>query len=897
MKNAKRQFIAAFVAASSLQSLPSAVSAQYPFELDADRLPKTITNKNCLIVGARILTATKGALDNADILVTNGKIAAIGQGLRAPRTHVTIQAKGLVVAPGIVDAHSHRASDGTNEGAESITAEVRIRDVLNVNALTSWQALASGHTSALILHGSANCVGGESQVIKYKFGRTNDEAVFSDAPRMIKFALGENVTRKSSTTRDRFPATRMGQEAVYRRAFTEARAYMHKWDDFKAGKSKDRPRKDLRLETLSDILRKKVWVQCHSYRSDEMLMMAKLSKEFGFKIGALQHALEAYKIAPELASLGVGVSIFVDSWSFKQEGYDSIPWNAAICKKAGVNVSINTDGVSGTTALNMDAAKTMRFGGFSEQEALQTITINPARQLGIDHRVGSIEVGKDADFGVWDGSPMSPYAKCVMTMIEGEIFFERKDAFGVDSKSPHKLTLDPMKNLGEAKPLRKSNSYAITGATVHTVSNGDIQDGSVLIQNGKITAVGKNLSIPSGTVTVSGKGMHVYPGFIDANSSIGLLEIGPIPVMNDNAEFGVFQPDMDAATALWVESAHWGPARYNGVTNCFAAPSGGSIPGQGVLANTDGYTTDQMTVKRKAALVVNLAGGGGGLPDFDLCCDNVDMSMLLGLGGDDSIRQFTLPQLDQYYELMSHGGPQEAPVSTGDANINRYFDRAIEYMNKRKVDASTPVDLQLEAMIPYLKGESVVALLARRSAQIRSAVAFSKKYKLKSVIIGGNEAWRETAILKESGIPVVLNPAGLSELSANTTDNAWDPYDTPYVRPYLLARAGVKFAFGQGSGQDVMNLAVQVGESCAYGLSKEDAIRALTLSAAEAFGVDDKLGSISEGKIANLVVVDGDPFEMTSSYRYVFVNGQPASMENKHTRLRDRYLARVGGKF
>ena len=888
----------ASVALSHVALAPNAMG-QAPIELEKDRKPKTVTNRNCLIQDARVMTAVKGSFDHCDILVTNGKIAAIGKGLKAPAGHVVVPATGLVVAPGIVDAHSHRASDGTNEGAESITAEVRIGDVLNLSALNAWQALASGHTSALVLHGSANCIGGESQVLKYKYGRPNSEAPISDAPRMIKFALGENVTRKSSTTKDRYPQSRMGQESVFRRAFTDARAYMQKWEDFRSGKSKERPRKDLRLETLSDVLKKKVWVQCHSYRSDEMLMMVRLSQEFGFQIGALQHALEAYKIAPELAAAKVGVSIFVDSWSFKQEGYDSIPWNAAICKKAGVTVSINTDGLSGTSALNVDAAKTMRFGGLSEEEALQTITLNPAKQLGIGHRVGSIEVGKDADFGIWNGSPMSTYSKCVMTMIEGEVFFERRDAFGVDRLAARKSVVDPIKNRGEAKPLRKSDRYAIVGATIHPVSAPVIEDGTVIVEKGKIIGVGKGISVPGGTTTVNGYGMHVYPGFMDCNSSIGLKEIDPVPVMVDNTEFGTFQPDLDAGTALWVESAHYGPARYNGVTNCFSVPSGGSIPGQGVVLNTDGFTTEQLSVQRKAALVVNLSGGAMSGPEFDLCCDEVDISTMLGLGGRDHQHQFSLSQLDEFYSLMGGNVRQfvtDAPA-TGDAAVNRYFDKAKEYLANRKTNPNAPVDLQLEAMIPYLEGQKVVAILARRAPQIRAAVAFAKKYNLKAVLLGASEAWRETELLKSSGIPVVLSPAGLTNLSANNTDNPWDPYDTPYVAPYLLAKAGVKFCFGSGSGSDVMNLAVRVGESCGYGLSHEDAIRSLTLSAAEAFGVADRLGSIEKGKIANLIVCDGDPFEMTTSFRYVFVNGQPSSMETKHTRLRDKYLTRIGGKL
>ncbi len=888
-------------------ALSSFAAAQFPSEVEADRAPKTKTDGNCLIKSARILTASHGILEDSDILVQNGKIAKIGRGLVAPSGTVVIDAHGRCVAPGIIDGHSHRAADGTNEGAESITGEVRITDVLNLGALSVWQALASGHTSAMILHGSANAIGGQSVVIKYKYGTSGDEARIPDAPRMIKFALGENVTRKSSTNSNRFPNTRMGVESVYRHAFTEAIQYKKDWDAFNSGKTTKRPRRDLRLETLSDILQKKIWVQCHCYRSDEMLMMVRLSQEFGFKIGALQHALEAYKIAPELAKAGIGVSIFEDEWSFKQEGYDAIPWNAMICKKAGVNVSINTDGLSGTTALNIDAAKTMRYGGFSEEEALQTVTINPAKELGIDHRTGSIDVGKDADLVVWNGDPMSVYSKCDLTMIEGKVYFERRDAYGIDKTSTIKQKLDKKVNRAENDRLpSKSNTYAIVGAMVHPVSGPNIDGGTVVIKDGKIVAVGKDVSVPGGASVINGRGLHVYPGFIDGQSSIGLMEISPIAVMNDNREFGTYNADLDSMTNVWVESAHFAPARFNGVTNAFSSPTGGTISGQGAIINTDGYTTEQFGVKRKAALIVNF-GGGRGRPNFDLC-DEVDASILFGgagktgqMNGSRGDADLTLTQLEQYYDFLGgrmpyqDGGFFAQDDGGGALSLESYFNRATKYMNDHKADPSLPLDLGYEAMIPYLKGEKVVVLSARTASQIRSAVAFAQKHHLKAVISGGNEAYKETELLKKSGIAVILPPAGASTLGANTTDNAWDPYDTPYVRAGLLARAGVKFCFAGGEGSNTMMLPFKAGEHCAYGLPQDEALKALTLYPAQMFGVDDKLGSLEVGKLGNVIVTDGDPFELTTTMRYVFIDGQPRKLESKHTMLRDKYLERLKG--
>ncbi len=899
-------------AVAALAACAWSQSATFPFETEADRRPKTVTSGNVLIQGARVVTVTKGTLDPGDVLVQGGKIVAVGRRIAPPPGVTVIDARGKTLVPGFVDGHSHRCSDGTNEGTESVTCEVRIGDVLNPGALNVWQALASGHTAALILHGSANAIGGESVVVKYKYQRPVSEVVVPDAPRQVKFALGENVTRKNSrepTTR--YPRTRMGVETVYRRAFQEARDYASAWAAYEADRTKPRPRRDLRLETLAGILAGKVWVQCHSYRADEMLMMARLSQEFGFRIGALQHALEGYKIAPELAEAKVPMSIFVDNWSFKLEGYDGIPWNAAICHRAGVLVSINTDGVSGTTALNIDAAKVMRFGGLSEDEALAMVTINPAKQLGIDHRTGSIEVGKDADLGLWSGNPLSVYSKPVMTLVEGEVYFERRDAFGVDPLSPVSPQLARQANRAKARPPRSASTYAIVGATVYPVSRAPIPGATVVVSRGRITAVGVGVTVPSGASVIDGKGLRVYPGFMDAFSSLGLGEIGPVGATMDNVELGQVQPDLDTATALWVESAHYGPNRYNGVTHAFAAPSFGLVSGRGAVIHMDGLTNEEMTLERAAALVVNPPGGQGPTNfAFDACDDHADASRLLGLGGADEEpgeahshepsttgdEHLTVDQRAQFFDLL--GGRQDTPIAPqetgaqGAGEIDRTFDAALEYYKKRADDPSTPRDLGHEALRPFLTQRKLVVLNGRSPAAIRAAVAFAQKYRLNAVIRGASGAWKEADLLRRSGIPVILTPAGRSLLGANSPDSPWDPYDTPYVVPFLLQRAGVRFCFGMGSPADIMNLPVRAAQHCAYGLRPEDALRALTLTPAEVFGVADRVGSIDVGKIGNLIVTDGDPFELTTTVRHVFVNGQPRPMTSKHTQLRDRYQGR-----
>lgn len=868
-------------------------AAQVAFETEASRKPSFQTGGNVLIKGGRILTVTKGIIEQGDILVRNGKIVQIAPSINAPAGVRVVDAKGKVVTPGIVDGHIHRGIGATNEGSDSIVAEVRIGDVLMPSSKAVWQALAGGETSGLALHGSANAVGGQSQVVKLKYRRPIGEYIVADAPRMIKFALGENVTRSGSTSPTRFPRTRMGVQALYRRAFTSAKEYMQTWDAWeKGGKKAPAPRRDLRLEALADILRGKIWVQCHSYRADEMLMMVRLSQEFGFKIGAMQHALEAYKIAPELAAAGVGVSMFVDNWSFKIEGYDSIPYNAAICQAAGVLVSINTDGVSGLPSIAIDGAKTMRYGGFSEEQALATLTINPAKQLGIDHRAGSLEVGKDGDIVIWDGHPLSVYSKCRMTFIEGEIYFERRDPHGVDASSVLKTKLDVNKKTAPLAVREGMKRYAIVGATIHPVSGPAIEDGAVLIEDGKIKAVGKTVAIPRDALThvIDGKGLHVYPGFFDAGTSMGLQEISGIGQMVDTSELGGFQPDLIAATAMQPQSEHFPVSRGGGVLTTLTRPTGGTISGQASVVNTFGWTTEQMAVGPRF-LTINYPGAGtpfGFNPDL-ACCSDFDL-----LNGE--YNRWVLPHKHEDGDDHDHepmGAVQGGGGGQGAGSISElesWITRAKEYQAKK---GTIPVDLGLEAMLPYVNGQAPVLLRVRSASSIRSAVAFAEKNGLKAVLAGAPDAWKEAKLLADKKIPVLINPAGLSTLSANNPVNDWDPYDTPFALPALLKRAGVKFAFQGENNSAAFNLPVRVGQSCGYGLSTEDAIRAMTLDAAEILGVGHLLGSIDAGKMGNLVISDGDPMEMTSNIVGVFVAGKPIPMESRHTRLRDQWSKRL----
>jgi len=387
-----------------------------------------------VIQNATILTVTKGTIERGSILIKDGKIAEVGPSVKAPKDATVIDAEGKFVTPGIIDCHSHIAIDGSvNEGSISVSSIANTAEVLNSDDIDIYRDLAGGVTTANILHGSANSIGGQTVVIKLRWGQPAAKLPFAGALPGIKFALGENPKRSNFSVPGqpkRYPATRMGVEETIRAAFTEARDYKNAWDAYNkkvsAGdKTAQPPRRDLRLDPLVEVLEGKRYVHSHCYREDEILMLLRVAKEFGFKVRTLQHVLEGYKVADELAAAGVGASTFSDWWAYKVEAYDAIPYNAALMTRRGVVVSINSDDAEEATHLNQEAAKSMKFGGLSHDEALKLVTINPAIQLGIDKRVGSIEVGKDADLVIYDRDPLSAYAVVQKTLIDGRVLFDR----------------------------------------------------------------------------------------------------------------------------------------------------------------------------------------------------------------------------------------------------------------------------------------------------------------------------------------------------------------------------------------------------------------------------------------------------------------------------------------
>lgn len=855
---------------------PDAQSAidNLPTELESDRLKRARqTAGNALIKNATVLTGTRQTLPETSILVKDGKIAAIGQNLEAPEGTTVIDAAGRFVMPGIIDTHSHiMIGMGINEGTQSIVPEVRVKDVVNSDDPSEYRALAGGVTTIRILHGSANVVGGQDAVVKLKYGLPSQQQILNDAPQGVKFALGENVKGRSG----RFPNTRLGVEATLNRAFIEAIDYRREWQAYEkqlaaAGNDGSKlmpPRRDLRLEALAKIVDHQIFIHSHCYRADEILMLMRVASNLGIRVWSLQHVLEGYKVAPEIVTHGASCATFSDWWAYKVEAYDAIPYNAALLHEAGANVCIKSDDWELMRHLYAEAAKIVRYGNVDPEVALQMITLNSAKQLGLDDRIGSIEVGKDADLAVFSGHPLNAFSRCELTMIDGEIYFERSNVVSAmlpdaaaATASPGTLALAPaeVRTRTIDIPDVASGRYAIVGATIHPVDGPDIDDGAVIIDGKTIAAIGRGQQIPSDAHVIDGSGLHVYPGLFDSGTTLGLTEIGQVSATHDYSEGGKFQPDLRAGVAINPDSELIPVARAGGITTVLMRPTGGVIAGQASLARLDGWTAPEMILEMEAGLQINLPTKS--------------------------------PTRDR---AVVRRGDAQQPADEVDQRLKELRDlleeaRLYDRLRTEAANDATRgpiVDPRLEALRPYLRGEKPVFMEAKSRQEIAEAMLFAEKEKLKIVITGGTDAWKLADELKRREIPVIVGP-----VMTRPFEN--DPYDAPYANPGRLHAAGVKFSIRSDDASNSRNAPFEAATAVAYGLPEEAAVRALTLSAAEILNVSSTLGSLTPGKLANVVITDGSILQPSTQIRGVFIEGKPHAPESRHTRLYERYRGRL----
>ncbi|HEX4825280.1 MAG TPA: amidohydrolase family protein [Candidatus Polarisedimenticolaceae bacterium] len=841
----------------------------------------------------------QGKLEHADLLVQDGKVVKVGAGLTAPSGAVVVDGKGKHVTPGLIDCHSHTAiRGGVNEGSNNVTAEVRIDDVLDPRDVALYRELAGGLTAAHSLHGSANSIGGQDAIIKLHYNSSRDRLLVPGAPKGIKFALGENP--KQSNFRDsarpvRYPQTRMGVMDSIAAAFTAARHYREEWQayDKLAAKDKERrepPRRDLQLEAIAEILDGKRKIHSHCYRQDEILALIRTCEAFGVKVGTFQHVLEGYKVADEIAAHGAGGSTFSDWWAYKLEAWDAIPYNGALMREHGIVVSFNSDSDELARRLNLEAAKAMKYGGVPEIDALDFVTLNPAKQLGIDDRTGSLEPGKDGDFVVWSGPPLSVYSVAEQTWVDGVKEFDRAQDL-VDREAREKRRADAIATIrGNASPAAAKETAAeppkqvpaavppawkdrlgpttstvsIVHATIHTVSGPTIEDGTVSFRAGKIVEVGAKLAPLAGARVVDATGRHVYPGFIDANTALGLTEIGSVAGSVDIAETGSLNPQANTAIAVNPDSELIPVTRVNGVTHVLAAPDGGLVSGTSALIRLSGWTWEDLQAASPVALHIQW-------PSFTPRRER--------FGG-------TPPPSEE---------DQKKERDEAIKKIHGLFDDARAYAKAKDAKGAggraLEPDPALEAVLPVLDGRAPVIVQASEIRQIKSAIAWAESEGVRMILLGAGDVARVATLLHDKHVPVIVD--GVLALPRREDE----PYDAAYTVPARLAAAGVEFCITGGGGGfgawNTRNLPYHAAMAAAFGLAKDDALKAITLSPAKILGVDHALGSIETGKSASLVVTDGDPLEIATHVLQEWIDGQPVDVKDtKHVRLYEKYRSR-----
>jgi len=835
-----------------------------------------------------IITATRGTIANGTVLIRDGKIAAVGTNVSIPGGADVYDATGKFVSPGLIDAHSHIANDAINEGSVSVSSMTGMEDVLDPTDINIYRDLAGGTTTANILHGSANAIGGKTVVIKLRYGKSRaSDLIFQGALPGIKFALGENVTRKrgqAPTNPERFPTTRQGVEYVIRDAFTRAKAYRKEWQDYeakkKAGQDVLAPRRDLQLDALVEVLEGKRLVHAHSYRADEILMLIRVADEMGFKVTTFQHVLEGYKVAKEIAAHNAGASTFSDWWGYKMEAADAIPHNASLMTHKGVLVSINSDDAEQARRLNMEAAKAVRYGDVTDDQAFAMVTINPAKQLKIENRVGSIEVGKDADLVIWNHHPLSTAAIVERSYIDGIAYYDREKDLqriteiqkekggrsttdgspagtnGIQANGSQVGTNGSQTAPRPAPPAEKFDvkgnadgpTWAITNARIVTVSGPVIPKGTIVIKGNRIDAVGANVTVPSSVKPVDVQGATVIPGMIDASTDIGLNEPG-VRNYDDVSEILPFDQMLRTRVAYKSDSIAIPVTRSEGITTIGVRPGGGTISGEIPVMDLDGWTWEEATLRPAAGLALNYPGPAGGRGG--------------GGGGRGGQAQ---PQ-----------GPD--PIKT----LNQLLERARAYA---KQPATRQVDWTLEPFLPVLDRRQALYVTAATEQNMRDAVAWADKQNVRIVLQAGADAQKLAGLLKQHDVPVILS----SILSLPPREDEFHAY--PYQTAGVLAKAGVTFAFSSGGFQFSRDVPFQAGRAVAWGLPHDDAIKALTLDAARVLGVDSQIGSIDAGKVANLVVLTGDPLEIRSQIRHVIIAGRDVPLDNSQVELFKKYMAR-----
>ncbi|MCZ6691900.1 MAG: amidohydrolase family protein [Planctomycetota bacterium] len=825
--------------------------------------PAEVARENDVLAirGGKILTVTKGVIDGGTIIVTDGKITAVG-----PADEVVVpdgarvrDATGLIIIPGLVDTHSHigiysrpsvRANSDGNEGSGPVQPLVRALDAIYPADPGMRMATAGGITTANIMPGSGNVMGGQTAYVKLR-GRTVEEMLIDLGDRAggMKMANGENPKRNYGS-RNEAPGTRMKVAALQRGIFVKAQEYKKKWErhakDKEEGKKTKPPRRDISLEPVVEILEGKRTVHFHTHRADDILTVMRLADEFGFEV-VLQHVTEAHLVADEIARRGRPVSlIIVESPGGKHEAIHLKFENPAICQKAGVKVAIHTDDPITHSRLFLRSGALAVRGGMSPAEALKALTIHPAEMLHLESRIGSIEVGKDGDLVLLSGNPFSVYTRVMATYIEGDLVFDRSrpedlpyavggfDVRRTISGEPYppepmpSVVLEPKGARGVADGSR----FAVIAGRIRPAVGPEISEGVILVEGGKISKVGAraDIPIPDGWPVVSAA--VVTPGFIDAHSSVGLS--GLFNVRGDQDHDELVDPDQSALRVLDGFNPREPLLDYllkHGVTTIQCMPGPGNpIAGQAAIFRTHGNSADEMLIRSPSSLVFNL----GERPK------------------------------------AVYGERRQAPTTRmGTAAVIRKALVSARHP-ERKEGEEPGRDLGREALIQALDGNIPSIFVAHREDDIQTALRLSREFGLKCILSQATEGYVVADALRSAEVAVLVGPT-LQRPGGLETHNA------SYENAARLRDAGVPLAITSGFESYVPKthlIHFEAALAAVNGLRRDRALEAITIGAARILDIDDEYGSIEPGKVADLVLFDGDPFEYVSQVSKVFAGGE-----------------------
>lgn len=812
--------------------------------------------------GARIHTAVDAPINNGILVIHRGKIIAVGPAEQVPIPHGADvrDVQGKVLIPGLVDTHSHigiftrpggaGGADG-NELSGPIQPALRALDAINPDDPGIRMAVAGGITTANIMPGSGNVIGGQTLYVKLR-GNTIEAMRIPNASVLggLKMANGENPKgygRRGNLA----PVTRMKIAALQREQFIKAREYQQKWVAYRKGEKKGLPPEtDIALEPLVEVLERKRTVHFHCHRADDLLTALRLAEEFNFEI-VLQHATEAYRVVDELLRRKVPVSLtLVDSPGGKMEVAALLEENAAVLDKAGVKVAINTDDPITESRFYLRTGAIAVRGGMSEEAALRAMTLHPAQMLHLDGRLGSLEIGKDADFVVLSGPPFSIYTQVLETYIDGVRVFDRNDARQRSYQTGGFALSEPLPSTGNrpAKPLppaaavnggslpEGTRQFVVHAGRLHTASGPTIVDGAVLVEDGTIRYAGPRAGLPPVPATTPIlKASDVTPGLIDAHAVVGLSGMLNIPADQDQDEASdPNQADVRVLDSFNPNEPFLQFVRENGVTVVHATPGRVNvIAGQTALFRTHGRNAEQMALRSPAGLLVNLG------------------------------------------ETPKQSYPNRLPTTRmGTAALLRTaLTKAQNYVARKttaEADKLPPLDLKSEALALALDGKIPVFFSAHRADDIDTALRLAREFKLRAVLNLATEAYRIPEVVKGAGVPVVLHPTMQRIASLET-------FNTYLGNAALLAEWQIPIALGtafEGYVPKTRVLRHEAAVAMVNGLGFDRALRAITLDTARLLGIDDRFGSLEAGKVADLVLYDGDPFEHATHVTHTIIGGR-----------------------